>query len=61
LEKLGAIILQGFLGITPTLCVGESEEVEMQGHVVLQGVLPNAEEPVVGGPGLNHLVAPVKT
>jgi hypothetical protein len=51
LEKFGAIMLESFLGVGPTFCVGESEQVEMQSHVVVQGVLTNAEEPVVGGPG----------
>ena len=54
LKELGTIVLEGFLSISPTLCVGKSKQVKMQGNVEVQGIPANAKEPVVGGPGLDH-------
>ena len=60
MEKFGTIMLEGFLGVGPTLCVGESEQVKMQSHIVVQGILTNVEEPFVCGPGQDPVITPVK-
>jgi hypothetical protein len=52
-------MFQSLLGIPPAFVGTEGHQMQVQGNIlVVQGILPNPEEPVAAGPGANYFQTP---
>jgi hypothetical protein len=59
LHQLNGVMFQSLLGIPPAFVGTEGHQMQVQGNIlVVQGILPNPEEPVAAGPGANYLQTP---